>query len=168
MFVILKCILKNCLISVSDVFCPQLSNDVGSFPEIFNFHLQKVQNVWYLKKCIFNIFFLPSRSKAEHFLRRKGYFPKIPHSTKYCWNVSARFHERFATLQKYFTERLQKCFYVRIIFRSAIFHEIFVKSFLKTCKKCFGNFPCNDSGNVYETLLVIFREIFLQGCGNIV
>ena len=27
------------------------------FFEIFHFHLQKVQNVLYLKKCIFNIFF---------------------------------------------------------------------------------------------------------------
>ena len=31
--------LKNCLISVFDVFFPQLSNDVGSFFEIFHFHL---------------------------------------------------------------------------------------------------------------------------------
>ena len=54
----------------------KLSNDVGSFSEIFHFQLQKVQNVLYLKKCIFNIVFLPSRSKAEHFLRRKGYFRK--------------------------------------------------------------------------------------------
>ena len=29
---------------------PQLSNDVGSFSEIFHFDLQKVQNVLYLKK----------------------------------------------------------------------------------------------------------------------
>ena len=45
------------MISISDVLFPQLSNGVGSFPEIFHFHLQKVQNVLYLKKCIFNIFF---------------------------------------------------------------------------------------------------------------
>ena len=57
--------------SISDVFFPQLSNGVGSFLEIFHFRLQKVQNVLYLKNCIFNIFFLPSRSKAEHFLRKK-------------------------------------------------------------------------------------------------
>ena len=69
-----KMYLKNCLINVSDVFFPQLSNDVSSFSKIFRFDLQKVQNMLYLKKCIFNIFFLPSRSKAEHFLRRKGYF----------------------------------------------------------------------------------------------
>ena len=49
--------LKNCLISVSDVFFSQLSNDVSSFSKIFRFHLQKVQNMLYLKKCIFNIFF---------------------------------------------------------------------------------------------------------------
>ena len=65
------------MISVSDVFFPRLSNDAGSFYEIIYFHLQIVQNLLYLKKCIFNIFFLPSRSKAEHFLRRKEYFPKI-------------------------------------------------------------------------------------------
>ena len=59
------------MISIPDVFFPQLSNGVGSFPEIFHFRNQKVQNVLYLKKYIFNIF-LPSRSKAEHFLRRKG------------------------------------------------------------------------------------------------
>ena len=45
----IKMYLKNCLISVSDVF---FHSD-----EIFYFHLQKVQNVLYLKKCIFNIFF---------------------------------------------------------------------------------------------------------------
>ena len=43
---------KNCLISVSDVFFPQLSDDVGSFSEIFHFHFQKVQKVLYLKKYI--------------------------------------------------------------------------------------------------------------------
>ena len=67
MFRILKCILKNCLISVSDVFFPQLFNDVVSFPEIFNFHLQKVQKVLYLKKCIFNIFFDPLDRKLSIF-----------------------------------------------------------------------------------------------------
>ena len=76
MIMILKCTLNNCLISVSDVFFSQFYNDVGSFSETFHFHLQKEQNVLYLKKCIFNISFLPSRSSAEHFLRRKGYFPK--------------------------------------------------------------------------------------------
>ena len=47
----------NFMISISDVFFPQLSNGVDSFPEIFHFRLQKVQNVLCLKKCIFNIFF---------------------------------------------------------------------------------------------------------------
>ena len=55
---------------------PQLSNDVGSFSEIFHFHLQKVQKVLYLKKYIFNIFFYPLNRKLSIFLRRKGYFPK--------------------------------------------------------------------------------------------
>ena len=45
------------MISISDVFFSQLSNGVGTLPEIFHFRLQKVQNVLYLKKCIFNIFF---------------------------------------------------------------------------------------------------------------
>ena len=137
--------------NVFDVFFPQLSNDVSSFSKIFHFYLQKVQNVLYLKKCIFIVyydpwpvkwemsqitcncrprrsrgwhtcdlrlsflldkvsilffcstapesgnfvsrsgrevgafrpegrkyFFLPSRSKADHFLRRRGYFPECP------------------------------------------------------------------------------------------
>ena len=72
---ILKCTLKNCLINVFDIFFPQLSNDLSSFSKIFHFHLQKVQNMLYLKKCIFNIF-LPSSSKVDYFLRRRGYFPK--------------------------------------------------------------------------------------------
>ena len=45
------------MIDISDVFFPQLSNGVDSFPKRFYFHLQKIQNVLYLKKCIFNIFF---------------------------------------------------------------------------------------------------------------
>ena len=45
------------MISISDVFFSQLSNGIGSFFEIFHFRLQKVQNMLYLKKCIFNIFF---------------------------------------------------------------------------------------------------------------
>ena len=49
--------LKKLFDKHSDVFFPQLSNDVGSFSEIFLFDLQEVQNVLYLKKCIFNIFF---------------------------------------------------------------------------------------------------------------
>ena len=61
----------------------------SSFPEIFHFHLQKVQNVLYLKKCIFNIFFLPSRSKAEHFLRRKGYYRRIARNV-FCQKQNAK------------------------------------------------------------------------------
>ena len=37
----------------------------------------------------------------------------------------------------------------------------------KIFQKLFRNFPCNDSGNVYATFLVIFQKIFLHGCGNI-
>ena len=44
MFMILKSTLKNCLISVFDVFFSQLSNDVGTFFEIFHFHLQKLSH----------------------------------------------------------------------------------------------------------------------------
>ena len=46
------------MIIIFDVFFPQISNGVGSFPEIFDFRLQKVQNVLYLKKGIFNIFYV--------------------------------------------------------------------------------------------------------------
>ena len=53
--------LKKLFDKRSDVFIPQLSNDVGSFSEIFHFHLQKVQNVLYLKKYILNIFFTLGR-----------------------------------------------------------------------------------------------------------
>ena len=65
------------MISISDVFFPQLSNGVGSFPEIFHFCLQKVHNVLYLKK-VFLIFFLPSRSKAELFYVGKDSFQRVP------------------------------------------------------------------------------------------
>ena len=66
------------MISVSDVFFPQLSNDVGSFPEIFNFHLQKVQNVWYLKKYIFNIFCYPLDRKLSIFYVGKDISQRVP------------------------------------------------------------------------------------------
>ena len=75
---ILKCTLKNCCISVSDVFFPQLSNDVGSFSVTFHFHLQKVQNVLYLKKCIFNIFFYPLDRMLSIFYVGKDIFQKVP------------------------------------------------------------------------------------------
>ena len=52
MFMILKITLKNCLISVFDVFFPQLSNDVGISFEIFYFHLQKLFRILFLAKNI--------------------------------------------------------------------------------------------------------------------
>ena len=55
------------MINVFDVFFPQLSNDVRSFSKIFYFHLQKVQNMLYLKKCIFNIYFDPLDRKLTIF-----------------------------------------------------------------------------------------------------
>ena len=70
--------LKNCLICVSDVFFPLLSNDVGSFSEIFHFHLQKVQKVLYLKKYIFNIFFYPPDRKLSIFYVGKDIFQTVP------------------------------------------------------------------------------------------
>ena len=69
---------KNCLISVSDVFFPQLSNDVGNFSEIFYFHLQNVQNVLYLKKYIFNIYFYPLDRKLSIFYVGEDIFPRVP------------------------------------------------------------------------------------------
>ena len=47
---ILKSTLKNCLISVFDVFFPQLSNDVDSFFEIFHFHTQNLFHILFLAK----------------------------------------------------------------------------------------------------------------------
>ena len=78
MFMILKCTEKNCLINVFDVFFPQLSNDVSSFNEIFHFHLQKVQNMLYLKKCIFNIFFDPIDRKLTIFYVGEDIFQRVP------------------------------------------------------------------------------------------
>ena len=73
-----KIYLKNCLINVSDVFFPQLSNDVRSFSKIFHFHLQKVQNMLYLKKCIFNIIFNPLDRKLSIFYVGKDIFQRVP------------------------------------------------------------------------------------------
>ena len=73
-----KMYLKNYLISVSDVFFPQLSNDVGSFSEIFYFHLQKVQKVLYLKKYIFKIFVYPLDRKLSIFYVGKNIFQRVP------------------------------------------------------------------------------------------
>ena len=75
---ILKCTLKNCLISVSDVFFPRLSNDVGIFSGIFHFDLQKVQNVLYLRKCIFNIFVDPLDRKLSIFYVGKDISQRVP------------------------------------------------------------------------------------------
>ena len=52
MFMILKCTYKNCLINVSDVFFPQLSNDVGSFSKIFHFDLQKLFRILFLAENV--------------------------------------------------------------------------------------------------------------------
>ena len=62
------------MISISDVFFPQLSNGVGSFSEIFHFRLQKVQKVLYIKKCIFNIFCYPLDRKQSIFYVGKDSF----------------------------------------------------------------------------------------------
>ena len=66
------------MISISYVFFLQLSNGVGSYPEIFHFRLQKVQNVLYLKKCIFNIFFYPLDRKLSIFYVGKDSFQRVP------------------------------------------------------------------------------------------
>ena len=66
------------MIDISDAFFPQLSNGVDSFPKKFHFHLQKVQNVLYLKKCIFNMFFDPLDRKLSIFYVRKDIFQRVP------------------------------------------------------------------------------------------
>ena len=75
---ILKFTLKNCLINVFDVFFPQLSNDVNSFSKNFHNHLQKVQNMLYIKKCIFNIFVDPLDRKLRIFYVEKDIFQRVP------------------------------------------------------------------------------------------
>ena len=62
------------MIDISDVFFPQLSNGVV-FQKKFIFIFKKYKTCC-ISKSVFLIFFLPSRSKAEQFLRRKGCFPK--------------------------------------------------------------------------------------------
>ena len=119
---ILKCALKNCLISVSDVFFPQLSNDVSSFFKIFRFHLQKVQNVLYLKKCIFNIFFYPLDRKLRIFYVGKDIFQRVPEmfSTRnriqnsFCrwkWNISEKLPTSLESWGKNTSETLIKQFF---------------------------------------------------------
>ena len=66
------------MISISHLFFSQLSNAVGSFPEIFHFHLQKVQNVLYLKKCMFNISFYPLDRKLSISYVGKDIFQRVP------------------------------------------------------------------------------------------
>ena len=39
--------------------------------------------------------------------------------------------------------------------------------YTKYFRKVLRNLPCNDSGNICATFLVIFRKIFLECCGNI-
>ena len=75
---ILKCTSKNCLINVFTVFFPQLFNDVSSFSKIFHFHLQKVQNMLYLQKCIFNNFFYPLDRKLSIFYVGHDIFQRVP------------------------------------------------------------------------------------------
>ena len=66
------------MIDISDVFFPQLSNGVDSFPKKFHFHLQKIQIVLYLKKYIFNIFFDPLDRKLSIFYVGKDIFQRVP------------------------------------------------------------------------------------------
>ena len=119
---ILKCALKYCLISVSDVFFPQLSNDVGSFSEIFHFHLQKVQNVLYLKKCIFNIFFYPLDRKLHIFYVGKDIFQRVPEMFsaririqnsfwRWKWNISEKLPTSLKSWGKNTSETLIKQFF---------------------------------------------------------
>ena len=65
------------MIDISDVFFPQLFNGVDSFPKKFQFHLQKIQNVLYLKKCIFNIFFDPLDQKLSIFYVGEDIFQRV-------------------------------------------------------------------------------------------
>ena len=66
------------MISIFNVFFPLLSNGVGSFPEIFHFHLHKIQNVLYLQNFVFNIFFSSLDGKLRIFSVRKDIFNTMP------------------------------------------------------------------------------------------
>ena len=76
-FTISICISKNNMISVSDVFFPQLSNGVGGFSEIFYFHPQKVKNILCLVKYIFNILFDPLDRKLRIFYVGKDFLQNL-------------------------------------------------------------------------------------------
>ena len=65
------------MIRISHVFFPQLSNGIGSFPNNFHFRLQKVENVLYLKKCIFNILFDPPDRKLSILYVGKDSFQRV-------------------------------------------------------------------------------------------
>ena len=73
-----KMYLKKLFDKLFDVFFPQLSNRVISFTKNFHFHLQKVQNMLYLKKCIFNIFFYPLDRKLTIFYIGEDIFQWVP------------------------------------------------------------------------------------------
>ena len=64
------------MISVSEVFFSQLSNNAGSFSEIYYFKLQKLQNILYLKKPIFNILFYHLDRKLSIFYIENDIFQK--------------------------------------------------------------------------------------------
>ena len=66
-------------------------------------------------------------------------------------------------MQKFFREKLQKCFDIRIIFHSETFHEIFLQSFVKTCKKCFSNIA-EFLQNLYEMFLKYCRSLSQSIC----
>ena len=66
------------MISIFDVFFPLVSNGLGSFPEIFHFHLHKIQYVLYLKNFVFNIFFYSVDGKLSIFFVGKDIFSTVP------------------------------------------------------------------------------------------
>ena len=74
----------------------------------------------YLEKYIFNIFFLPLRSKTIHFLGRKGYFPKSVQDFL-CYTIKR---------ERLYARRSESIFYAtRGIARFAVRHGIIYFSF---------------------------------------
>ena len=118
----------------------------------------------------------------EMFMISVQYLHKILQESfrNFFWNDSGnRFRE---TLQKSFCKILRLRFevfseeaFVKYFNKSCsklarTFREVFVfsvQTIHKIFRKSIRNLPCNDCGNLYATFPVIFRQIFLQGCGNI-
>ena len=96
----------------------------------------------------------------------KIFCPGSEYFEKLCRKVSARCVIFQVSLVEAFVKYFNKCCSeLARTYRKMLASS--VQTIQKIFQKSFRNLPCNDSGNPYKIFLVIFREIFLQGCGNI-